>query len=48
MEPWELDAREQIRGLVAAYNALGDRGRFDAVMALFADVHHGVLGEQGG
>ena len=37
MEAWELDAREQIRGLVAAYNALGDRGRFDAVMALFAD-----------
>ena len=37
MEVWELDAREQIRDLVAAYNALGDRGRFDAVMALFAD-----------
>ncbi|MEE2631470.1 MAG: nuclear transport factor 2 family protein [Actinomycetota bacterium] len=37
MEAWELDAREQIRGLVAAYNALGDRGRFDAVMALFAE-----------
>jgi len=37
VEPWELDAREQIRGLVAAYNALGDRGRFDAVMALFAE-----------
>ena len=37
MEAWELDAREQIRGLVAAYNALGDRGRLDGVMALFAD-----------
>jgi len=37
VEAWELDAREQIRGLVAAYNALGDRGRFDAVMALFAE-----------
>jgi len=37
VEAWELAAREQIRGLVAAYNALGDRGRFDAVMALFAE-----------
>jgi len=37
VEAWELDAREQIRGLVAAYNALGDRGRLDGVMALFAD-----------
>ena len=37
MEAWELDAREQIRDLVASYNAHGDRGRFDEVMALFAD-----------
>ena len=37
MEVWELDAREQIRDLVAAYNAHGDRGRFDALLALFAD-----------
>ena len=36
MESWELDAREQIRSLVGAYNALGDRGRIDEVMALFA------------
>ena len=36
MEAWELDAREQIRDLVASYNAHGDRGRFDEVMALFA------------
>ena len=41
MEAWELDAREQIRGLVAAYNALGDRGRLDGVMALFA--HDAVM-----
>mgnify|MGYP006101024729 FL=1 len=37
MEAWELNAREQIRSLVAAYNALGDRGRFDALMGLFAE-----------
>ena len=37
MEAWELDAREQIRDLVAAYNAHGDRGRFDELLALFAD-----------
>ena len=36
MEVWELDAREQIRDLVAAYNAHGDRGRFDELLALFA------------
>ena len=41
MEAWELDAREQIRGLVAAYNALGDRGHLDGVMALFA--HDAVM-----
>ena len=37
VEAWELDAREQIRDLVAAYNAHGDRGRFDELLALFAD-----------
>ena len=47
MEPWELDAREQIRGLVAAYNALGDRGRFDAVMALFAEDAVMDVGDEG-
>lgn len=33
----ELLAREGIRDLVARYNANGDSGRFDAVMALFVD-----------
>ena len=33
---WELVARESIRDLVARYNANGDSGRFDQVMALFA------------
>ena len=47
MEPWELDAREQIRGLVASYNALGDRGRFDAVMALFAEDAVMDVGDEG-
>ena len=37
VEAWELDAREQIRDLVASYNAHGDRGRFDEVMTLFTD-----------
>ena len=32
MEAWELDAREQIRDLVAAYNAHGDRGRVDDLL----------------
>ena len=36
MEDWELKAREQIRDLVARYNAYGDSGRFDELMALFA------------
>ncbi len=35
MYDWELAAREQIRDLVARYNASGDSGRFDEVMALF-------------
>ncbi len=30
-------ARDQIRDLVARYNANGDAGRFDEVLALFAD-----------
>jgi len=37
MEVWELVARESIRDLVARYNANGDAGRFDQVLALFAD-----------
>jgi hypothetical protein len=36
METWELIARESIRDLVARYNANGDSGRFDEVLALFA------------
>ena len=50
MEPFELAARESIRDLVARYNANGDAGRFEAMLALFAEdatlelpdgVHHG-------
>lgn len=37
MEQWEAIAREQIRDLVARYNASGDSGRFDEVMELFWD-----------
>ena len=37
MELWELSARESIRDLVARYNAGGDSGRFDEVLALFAE-----------
>ena len=33
---WELEARENIRDLVARYNANGDSGRFDQVLDLFA------------
>jgi 3-phenylpropionate/cinnamic acid dioxygenase small subunit len=33
----ELAAREAIRDLVARYNANGDSGRFDAMLALFAE-----------
>ena len=36
METWELIARERIRDIVARYNANGDSGRIDAMMALFA------------
>ena len=35
MEVWEVVARESIRDLVARYNANGDSGRFDQVLALF-------------
>jgi hypothetical protein len=34
---FELEAREGIRDLVARYNANGDAGRFDDMLALFAD-----------
>jgi 3-phenylpropionate/cinnamic acid dioxygenase small subunit len=37
LEHWELVARESVRDLVARYNANGDSGRFDEVLALFAD-----------
>ena len=37
MDVDELAAREAIRDLVARYNANGDSGRLDAVMALFVD-----------
>jgi uncharacterized protein (TIGR02246 family) len=37
MEPWELAARENIRDLVARYNANGDSGRFDPMLDLFAE-----------
>jgi ketosteroid isomerase-like protein len=37
MELWELQAREAIRDLVARYNANGDTGRFDPMLALFIE-----------
>jgi len=37
VKDWELKAREQIRDLVARYNAYGDGGRFDQLIALFTD-----------
>ena len=37
MQQWELIARESIRDLAARYNANGDAGRIDQVMALFAE-----------
>jgi 3-phenylpropionate/cinnamic acid dioxygenase small subunit len=37
VELWELVARESIRDLVARYNANGDAGRFDHMLAVFAD-----------
>jgi ketosteroid isomerase-like protein len=36
MEQWELVAREEIRDIVARYNANGDTGRFEQVLELFA------------
>ena len=36
MDLWELVAREEIRDLVARYNANGDTGRFEQVLELFA------------
>lgn len=41
MEPWELEARENIRDLVASYAHLADGGRFDDLVALFTE--DGVL-----
>ena len=35
MDSAEADAHWEIRNLVAAYNTLGDRGRFDELMGLF-------------
>jgi uncharacterized protein (TIGR02246 family) len=37
VEAWELVARESIRDLVALYNANGDAGRIDSMMALFTE-----------
>jgi ketosteroid isomerase-like protein len=37
MELFELIARESIRDLVQRYNANGDSGRFDPMLALFAE-----------
>jgi hypothetical protein len=37
VEHWELEARECIRDLVARYNANGDAGRYEQVLAVFAD-----------
>jgi len=36
VELWEIEARESIRDLVARYNANGDSGRFEQVLAVFA------------
>ena len=45
MEIWELIARESIRDLFARYNASGDSGRFDEMLALFCE--DAVLEAQG-
>ena len=37
MAPFELEARECIRDLVARYNASGDAGRWGELLALFAE-----------
>jgi hypothetical protein len=44
MDAGELSAREQIRDLVARYNANGDSGRLDAVMALFREDASLIIG----
>ena len=41
MDAWELTAREEIRELVARYAHFADSGRFDEMVALFAE--DGVL-----
>src|SRR5262249_30017324 len=41
MDVWELTAREEIRELVARYAHCADSGRFDEMVALFAE--DGVL-----
>ena len=37
MEFWEIEAREQIRDLIARYNANGDSGRIEQMMELFCE-----------
>jgi hypothetical protein len=37
VQPFELEARECIRDLVARYNASGDSGRFGPMLELFAE-----------
>jgi uncharacterized protein (TIGR02246 family) len=37
MDPWELEAREAIRTLIARYAHCADRGRFEELAALFAE-----------
>lgn len=45
MELWELTARERVRDTVATYAHCADSGRFDELVALFAD--DGVLEAHG-
>ncbi|MDD9802657.1 MAG: nuclear transport factor 2 family protein [Deltaproteobacteria bacterium] len=37
MEDWERAAREEIQELAARYNQAGDSGRFEEMLALFAE-----------
>lgn len=37
MEIWELIARESVRDCIARYNAHGDAGRMDEMLAVFAE-----------
>ena len=37
MRDWEVAAREAVRDLLARYNFCGDRGRFDELLAMFAE-----------